>query len=107
MRSEQNVSYLVDHPHSATANSTIEKKARPTRAKGSHMTFLTPEGMMFSRRGSLRTAAVILISSSTSKPCSEARSWVGSPGPPYESASPTDGRRVTGSTRDVLWSLIL
>jgi hypothetical protein len=43
MRSEENVPYWVDQPHSAAVMPTLKTKARPIRAKRGQMAFLTPD----------------------------------------------------------------
>jgi site-specific recombinase XerD len=66
MRSEENVPYLVDQPHSVAVIPTLNKKARPTRAKRGQMTFLTPDETLtvlkVARERSTRDWAMILLS---------------------------------------------
>jgi integrase len=65
MRSEENVPYLVDQPHSAAVIPIIDKKARPTHTKRGQMTFLTPDETLIvlkvARERSTRDWTMILL----------------------------------------------
>jgi integrase len=61
----QNVSHLVEQSKSAAVIPIVESKARPTRAKRGHMTFLTPDEILTvlkaAREHATRDWAMILL----------------------------------------------
>lgn len=66
MRSEENVPYSVEQSKSVVVIPIVNKKARPTRAKRGHMTFLTTDEILTvlkaARERATRDWAMILLS---------------------------------------------